>query len=238
MPLESANTIAQLDEQWPNGSDSVDRGDDHIRLIKNVLKKTFPGPTGNGFATPVTVDPALLNVLAQTINDMKAAITNAHAIGNIIFRDDAVNPATLYPGTTWTLLTGDACIALATAQNAGQTSGENNPGVPLPIHSHSVNLSGGANHNHYMFTGKDNQYGVPTTSAPNDRVAATGIKRQFTDRDDYMLMQSVGGGNCGVSETAILNVGIAGNTGDSGASNATIDVRGKRKYLCAWKRVK
>lgn len=238
MPLEIANTIAQLDGQWPNGSDSVDRGDDHIRLIKNVLKKTFPGPTGNGFATPVTVDPDLLNALAKTLNDMKAAITNAQAVGNIIFRDDAVDPATLYPGTTWTLLTGDACIALATAQNAGQTSGENNPGVPLPIHKHSVNLIGNANHYHHLFTGAANQYGTPAASAPNDRVAATGIKRQFTDRDDYMLMQTAGGGECGVSAVAYLDVGIYGDTGDSGTPSATIDVRGKRKYLCAWKRVK
>lgn len=238
MPLENANTIVQLDEQWPNGSDSIDRGDDHIRLIKSVLKKTFRGPAGTGFSTPLTVDPALLNELSKTLTDMKAAITNAQAVGNIIFRDDAVDPATLYPGTVWTLLTGDACIALATAQNAGNTSGENNPVVPLPLHSHGVNLSGNANHNHYLFTGTPNNYGTPAASAPNNRIAVTGIKRQFTDRDDYMLMETAGGGNCGVSETTILNVGISGNTGDAGTPSATIDVRGKRKYLCAWKRVK
>lgn len=215
MPLESANTISQLDEQWPNGSDSVDRGDDHIRLIKSVMKKTFPGPTGNGFSTPLTVDPALLNALAQTINDMKAAITNAQAIGNIIFRDDAVDPATLYPGTTWTLLTGDACIALATAQNAGQTSGENNPGVPLPYHTHGAVMSAVGDHVHGGIVSKGgysfehHQY--------NGRMPG----------ENWQNGTDPAGGH-------VHNISI----NPAGTSNATIDVRGKRKYLCAWKRVK
>ena len=215
MPLESANTIAQLDEQWPNGSDSVDRGDDHIRLVKSVLKKTFPGPTGNGFATPVTVDPALLNALAQTINEMKAAITNAHAIGNIIFRDDAVDPATLYPGTTWTLLTGDACIALATAQNVGQTSGNNNPLVPLPEHTHGVAIGAVGDHAHGGIVSKGGysfEHHQYNSRMPGER---------WQHGTDF-----AGGHNHTVSIYA------------AGSAGATIDVRGARKYLCAWKRVK
>ena len=220
MPLESANTIAQLDEQWPNGSDSVDRGDDHIRLIKSVMKKSFPGPTGNGFSTPLTVDPALLNALAQTINDMKAAITNAQAIGNIIFRDDAVDPATLYPGTTWTLLTGDACVALATAQNVGQTSGDNNPVVPVPYHNHygSTNYSG--DHNHIGDKGADK-----FIQGFQPRGVAAGTA--YTIYEPY-LTTIHGGGNHQHKFT----------TSTAGTDQATIDVRGTRKYLCAWKRVK
>lgn len=213
MPLERANTIAQLDEQWPNGSDSVDRGDDHIRLIKNVLKKTFPGPTGNGFATPVTVAPALLNALAQTINDMKAAISNSHAIGNIIFRDDAVDPATLYPGTTWTLLTGDACIALATAQNVGQTSGNNNPIVPLPRHNHSHSMYPGGDHAHSgVYTARN----FKSASGSGDVWGGT-------------ISTTTNASGSHTHNLEILSSGIDG---------ATIDVRGTRKYLCAWKRVK
>ena len=218
MPLESANTIAQLDEQWPNGSDSVDRGDDHIRLIKSVIKKSFPGPAGNGFSTPLTVDPALLNALAQTISDMKAAITNAQAIGNIIFRDDAVDPATLYPGTTWTLLTGDACIALATAQNVGQTSGNNNPIVPVQLHSHSAVFAGIPlpPHNHDSSLRGGNRIGGATHS-PN-----------LSGFDTPIYTDSVSAG----TPSGTVTVSPAGQSG------ATIDVRGARKYLCAWKRVK
>ena len=43
MALESATYINGLTETYPTGSDSISVGDDHIRVIKSVLKKTFPG---------------------------------------------------------------------------------------------------------------------------------------------------------------------------------------------------
>ena len=219
MPLEIANTIAQLDDQWPNGSDSVDRGDDHIRLIKSVMKNTFPGPTGNGFSTPLTVDPALLNDLAKTLNDMKLAITNSQAIGNIIFRDDAVDPATLYPGTTWMLLTGDACVALATAQNVGQTSGDNNPVVPVPYHNHYGSTNYEGEHDHIGDRGYNFIQGFqPRTVAAGDA---------YKIYEPYLSSLH----RNGLHQHRF-------NTATAGTINATIDVRGTRKYLCAWKRVK
>lgn len=42
MGLENANYIAQLDETNPEGTDSRRQGDDHMRMIKGVLRKTFP----------------------------------------------------------------------------------------------------------------------------------------------------------------------------------------------------
>lgn len=38
MPVESASTIADLNALWPLGSDPVKEGDDHLRLIKEVLQ--------------------------------------------------------------------------------------------------------------------------------------------------------------------------------------------------------
>ena len=215
MPLESANLISQLDEQWPNGSDSVDRGDDHIRLIKSVLKKSFPGPTGVGFSTALTVDPALLNALQQTLNAMNAAIVNAQAIGNIIFRDDAVDPGTLYPGTTWVLLSGDACIALATTANVGAISGENNPAVPLLEHNHAITIEGVGDHAH------SGNVGVGGASFEHHK---------FNYRMPCADWQAGTGGAGAHSHNASIQ--------SAGSPGVTIDVRGKRKYLCAWKRVK
>lgn len=238
MPLEQASNISQLDDQWPNGTDSVDRGDDHIRLLKSVLKKQFPGPGGNGFSTPLTVDPSVLNSIAQTLKEMSDKIVNVHSVGSVIFRDDATDPGTIYPGTTWTLLSGDSAIALATQQNVGSTIGTNDPGVPLQSHSHGVSLSGNFNHQHYVFTGAANQYGTPLASSPNARPAATGIKRSFTDRDDYMIMESAGGGNCGLTENAAIAVNLSGSTAAAGTAGPTLNVRGQRRLICAWKRVR
>lgn len=56
MPLETATSIPTLDPTFPLGSDPVASGDDHIRLIKTVLKTTFPNLT-----TPVTASASDLN---------------------------------------------------------------------------------------------------------------------------------------------------------------------------------
>lgn len=59
MPLENlvgSKYISDLNENWPAGTDLPDAGDDHMRGIKNVLKKTFPNVTG-----PVTLTQAQIN---------------------------------------------------------------------------------------------------------------------------------------------------------------------------------
>lgn len=42
MALESATYISGLVDTNPSGSDSISQGDDHLRLIKSVLKNTLP----------------------------------------------------------------------------------------------------------------------------------------------------------------------------------------------------
>jgi microcystin-dependent protein len=51
MALESASFIAGLNQANPLATDSVAQADDHIRLIKAVLKNTFPNLTGAVTAT-------------------------------------------------------------------------------------------------------------------------------------------------------------------------------------------
>lgn len=49
MPLEDLignKYIDSLNEAWPLGSDNKDAGDNHLRGIKNVLKRSFPKFTG------------------------------------------------------------------------------------------------------------------------------------------------------------------------------------------------
>lgn len=218
MALEQADFVSQLDEQWPNGLDSLDRGDDHLRLIKSVLKKTFAGPENKGFNKAITVDPDVLNNLAKTIEELEKKITNTHAVGAIIFRDDATDPATLYPNTTWSLLSGDACIALATDKNVGTMSGNNTPPVPVPYHDHSASFAGDQMpaHSHDTNLRGGNQTGGATHS-PN-----------FKGFDTPIYTNGVSAG------TPSGRVTVAPN----GTQNATLDVRGQRRYICAWKRIK
>jgi len=64
MGLESTTTIAGLVVTNPVASDPVGQADDHLRLLKNVLKTIFPGAGGVGFATPITATETELNYVA------------------------------------------------------------------------------------------------------------------------------------------------------------------------------
>lgn len=56
MALETATYIDQLVISNPGATDTVAQADDHLRLLKTVLKNTFPNLNG-----PVTGTPASLN---------------------------------------------------------------------------------------------------------------------------------------------------------------------------------
>lgn len=56
MTIESATYIKSLDAANPSGDDPLADADDHLRLIKAVLKATFPN-----LDAPVTATPAQLN---------------------------------------------------------------------------------------------------------------------------------------------------------------------------------
>lgn len=64
MPLESTTTIEGLDDSYPLGGDPTNKGDDHLRLIKSVLKTMFPGVGGNGFSIPVVATEAEFNYIS------------------------------------------------------------------------------------------------------------------------------------------------------------------------------
>lgn len=82
MPLELASYISELDNTWPLSGDPTNRGDDHLRLIKNVLKLQFPGISGVGFNTPIVATEAEINNLQglnQNLNDKLTSIDSTIA---------------------------------------------------------------------------------------------------------------------------------------------------------------
>lgn len=69
MGLETATYISDLDATNPTGSDAKSQGDDHIKMIKRVVKDTFPNVTG-----AVTATQAQLNIVASpSIVDISSA---------------------------------------------------------------------------------------------------------------------------------------------------------------------
>lgn len=220
MPLENATTIAQLDEQWPHGGDGVDRGDDHIRLLKHVLKSTFPGPNvnglpGQGFSTPLTVDPTTLNGLEARLAQIELSIKNARPIGSIELRLDNIDPSTLFPNTVWTRVDGDYSLHVGNGNNGGTTTGDNNPLVPLPLHNHNATFTGNQlpphSHGSNIFGGNSG----PTTNAAR--------------WDGYSFNIPT------TSETAGTPSGTV-TVSQVGNDQARLDVRGARIFVNVWKR--
>lgn len=74
MGLESAQYIGQLVAANPAGGDLTSQGDDHMRMIKDVLKKTFPGAAGAGYASAILATEAELNHLQGLTVDIVDAI--------------------------------------------------------------------------------------------------------------------------------------------------------------------
>lgn len=65
MALETGNYISDLVAANPADTDGKSEGDDHIRLIKKVLKNTFPGLTGS-FGGVISLNSARLLVVGDS----------------------------------------------------------------------------------------------------------------------------------------------------------------------------
>ena len=216
MPLENASTISELDSTWPLGLDSSSRGDDHLRLLKAVLKAQFPGSGGQGFSKPITVSEDDLNALPQKVADLGKTL---FPVGSVVMRMDAVNPATLYGGT-WQLITGDATITFGNGSDqTGNASGNNNPGVPLPQHSH------GTSHNLYARAVGDHSHGgVPLRT----RVEVGGKTGTLYSVYQDGTTSPAGGHGHNIDGSVSVN--------NAGTANPTIDVRGARIAINVWRR--
>lgn len=73
MTVEVARTINELDKSFPRNVDLIREGDDHIRLIKEVLKNTFPNVKG------------VVNIAHDKLNNIDKAFKSVDVNGNIVF---------------------------------------------------------------------------------------------------------------------------------------------------------
>lgn len=90
MGLESTTTIAGLRQDWPLGLDPHHQGDDHLTLIKSVLKSSFPGSGGQGFNKPIIA----------TEDDLNATIGARYAFQTQIDEINGVVPPGSFPQGT------------------------------------------------------------------------------------------------------------------------------------------
>jgi len=169
--IESANYINGLDPSNPAASDPLADADNHLRLIKQVLKNTFPNVTGIVSASHHTLNGAVPiggiilwsgttgNIPAGWVLCAGQTVARSDGAGNIVapnLRDrfvvgagnayavNAVGGAQAQPGSTdWH--NGHAHNASTDAQgthNHGGFTGNFTLGIShMPSHSHSISLN-------------------------------------------------------------------------------------------------
>jgi hypothetical protein len=73
MGLESANYISDLNTSNPAATDAKSQGDDHLRLIKSVLKNTFAGFSGMVIVTGTEAQGSTVNDYTVTVSPAPSA---------------------------------------------------------------------------------------------------------------------------------------------------------------------
>lgn len=128
MGLETGNYISDLVVTNPTSTDPKSQGDDHLRLIKSVLKTTFPLITG-----AVNVTHTALNYVANVTSDIQAQINAKAAIAGQIwtgihdFTAATINVATQSVGDASNKAASTAFVS-STAFNAALPSQTGNAG--------------------------------------------------------------------------------------------------------------
>lgn len=82
MGLESATYINGLVDTNPTTTDNANQGDNHLRLIKSVLKNTFPNLTGAVTVSQTVLNTPYVPIAGGTITGNIVASGGAQFVGN------------------------------------------------------------------------------------------------------------------------------------------------------------
>lgn len=143
MALETGNWISDLNAANPNNTDLKSQGDDHLRLLKKVLKASFPNVAG---------------AVTKSHTELNAAVDARVPVGGIIMWSGAVVniPAgwLLCNGLVGTPNLMDRFIMGAGSTYPVGTTGGSKDAI-LVAHSHNAALSGSTaaagNHAHSVY---------------------------------------------------------------------------------------
>ncbi len=141
MGVESGTTIATLDSSWPLSGDYISQGDNHVRLLKAVLKAQFPGVGGLGFAIPITATEADINFTTGTTSNIQAQITALQAVsgieipvGTIMLFYQAAAPV----GWTQIANDGDSMLRMVTGVGGGFGGSDSRINFTVAAHTHAT----------------------------------------------------------------------------------------------------
>jgi len=156
MPLEAGTTIEDLDSSYPLGGDSLNKGDDHLRLIKAILKTQFPGVDLNGFKIPIIATEDELNFISGVTSNVQTQFgdlgvrvsANEDAIANLIETGTKMVFYQAAAPNGWTLSTDTALsnhMMRVVRVNGGTKVTGDSPILndKIPTHKHGISINTG-----------------------------------------------------------------------------------------------
>ena len=152
MALESASYIAQLNASNPTSTDTVSQADDHLRLIKNVLKNTFPNLDQPVLATPNQLNYPVPQGFIGMWSGSVATIPSGWVLCNgsngtpdlrgrfIVGAGGDYSPAATGGSATQTLTSGNIPAHTHTFSGVSSAAGGHTHSITDPGHSHGLTL--------------------------------------------------------------------------------------------------
>jgi hypothetical protein len=193
MALESATYINGLVETNPTSSDNISDGDNHIRLVKAVVKATFPNVTG-----------AITGTHTQ-INDSVTSVTAATNASTLVKRDASGN---FSAGTITAALTGSVTGSLSGNATSATSAGYWTTGRTITLGgdlSGSVLIQGNAN---ATLTAS-----VTNNSHSHTIANVTGLQTALNNKvDDGQVLTNVPSGAVFTDTNTTYSVGNGGLT--------------------------
>lgn len=158
----------------------------------------------------------------------KAIINTVHYIGATMLTFEGTSPQVKYPWQTWQLISGDASIRLGDGSSQSTVSqGNNTPSVPLVSHAHSMNhdhpattTSANGNHNHSI------NYNAAINDGGGNLAGYSQVSTAYSKNT----------GDAGNHQHTVDIPNYVGNTGSTGQSSPTLDVRGAYVKMNLWLR--
>lgn len=217
MGLETATTISGLQSSNPPDTDDFGQGDDHIRLLKSVLKAQFPGVGGLGFAIPLTATEAELNYVHGVTSPIQTQLNALpFPAGTVMPFFQAAAP------TGWTMVTTHNNKMLRVINTAGGGSGGSDSPIlmnKVPSHTHAFTGDAVAAHTHGFTTGNNSVDHTHLYSAPTGHwgsVSAGGVSL-----DVGAVSAASGGQSQSHTHSGTTNSGGAHTPTGTNAANAS-----------------
>ena len=207
MTVESASFISGLNASYPPGSDTISEGDDHLRLIKSVLKATLPNADEaiNGVHTGTT---------APTPTSAGQLWFDTSGTGDLKVRDKADSAFASVDTTTTALPAGIIALWHGSSASipAGWTLCDGSASTPDLRGQFIIGAGGSYAVNATAAVGNTGAHTLTTAEMPSHN--HTYYQRGFTGA-------AIGGGSEDYSDDTAPYSGGTGSAGSGGAHTHT-----------------